>query len=553
MVDIAVQNRNCFSLPGSEFPSDEGYGPLSFYSARYVSSPGIQPGTFRYLRSGELLAPSGASGVGRAAASAGGASGALVTHTKSVHTKVHHLDKKTGEIQSFTAPTGCSELGHQKWLSDQQKLLDRDERFVLQRVSRDVLIDHQPPAVGKFARRVRHSAKNPFTFPVYPSHQQLLIASGRDLAIQEIHVPSPSKKRVWRVTQCNWRAFDDVKVMYSPEHHSAHFKNVALCGSVWTCPVCSAKVSQRRTVELKAASETHVGAGGAMLMVTLTFSHSRHDDLKKLIGDSKRSHGLTSALQRFRNSRSYKRIKEELGMIGLVRNLEVTHSEKNGWHPHVHELWFIETTISARHLARIKIELFDTWLRACKNAKLSPPNRTYGLDIRPAWTAEEYMTKFGSQRKWSPEAELTRSHSKKSRDSRSVTPFDLLRMVSHGVQRAARARQLFREYATAFFGRAQLFWTVGLKALFAIEEKTDEQLAAEQAADAVEVTTISKNRWKKLLRLKYEARSLVLRLAESGGSAAVERYLFDTFGPDLSRAFFKPMNWFRPPYFALAV
>lgn len=64
-----------------------------------------------------------------------------------------------------------------------------------------------------------------------------------------------------------------------------------------------------------------------MLMVTLTFSHGRLDKVKDLLGDGQRT-GLRGALQRWRNSRTYKRVVETMGLLGLVHNLEVPRAPR---------------------------------------------------------------------------------------------------------------------------------------------------------------------------------------------------------------------------------
>src|SRR4051794_16390042 len=40
-----------------------------------------------------------------------------------------------------------------------------------------------------------------------------------------------------------------VDVLYSPQHKSAHYGGLMVCGSVWVCPLCAAKISEHRRVE----------------------------------------------------------------------------------------------------------------------------------------------------------------------------------------------------------------------------------------------------------------------------------------------------------------
>lgn len=51
---------------------------------------------------------------------------------------------------------------------------------------------------------------------------------------------------------------------------TAHYSGLIVCGSVWTCPVCAAKISEKRRGELNAAIGQHQQSGGDVLLLTLT-------------------------------------------------------------------------------------------------------------------------------------------------------------------------------------------------------------------------------------------------------------------------------------------
>ena len=69
-------------------------------------------------------------------------------------------------------------------------------------------------------------------------------------------------------------------------------------------------------------------------------------------------------------------------------------------------------------------------LKACFKAGLALPNRKYGVDIVRAYSPAEYLQKIGREQKWGAGAELTRSHVKRSRNRKGMTPFDLLRIAA---------------------------------------------------------------------------------------------------------------------------
>lgn len=324
------------------------------------------------------------------------------------------------------------------------------------------------------------------------------------------------KGKPWRTIDC-LRAItgSEVGVMYAPAVARAHYSGLATCGSVWNCPVCSTKITERRKAELEQAANLHLAAGGAMYMVTLTWAHTRHDDLDSMVKGSRQ------ALTKLRKPRSYAKMLKLIDYVGLVRNFELKHSDLNGWHPHFHELWFVARRLTARQLEEWKRVLFDAWRTQCLAAGLGEPNRTVGLTIVEAASPAEYMAKFGHMPRWGVGAEMTRSHAKKG-NSESRTPWDLLRLYAEG---QTRFLYLFREYAAAFFGSAQLYWSPGLKQLFGIDEISDEALAAREEEKAYQICRISAADWRLVLRQPYESRALILKLAESGGADAVSYFL----------------------------
>src|SRR5690606_39143584 len=70
-----------------------------------------------------------------------------------------------------------------------------------------------------------------------------------------------------------------VKVSGRGGHRSAGFGGLATCGSVWACPVCSAKIAVRRASEVEQALNWNVERGGTVVFATLTVRHRRGQSL----------------------------------------------------------------------------------------------------------------------------------------------------------------------------------------------------------------------------------------------------------------------------------
>lgn len=308
-----------------------------------------------------------------------------------------------------------------------------------------------------------------------------------------------------------------VQVLHSSAHRSAHFGSLATCGSVWVCPVCAAKISERRRVEVQSAIAAWEAQGGTVALLTLTHGHNQGDRLADLLQAEQK------ALTRFFDSRDGKRLMSDLGRIGHVRSWEVTHGRlrevNNGWHPHFHLLLFLDRP--CLDLSAAEARAFTIWHNACRLGGLPLPNRRYGVTIQDGKRAAAYVAKMGLEdaRGWGLDSEMTKGHIKRAKDGE--TPFDLLRACLAGQDPQARA--LFREFGEAFKGKRQLVWSRGLRDRFGLSNVTDEELAAVQEEDAWLLALLSRDDWRMVL--KCDARGELLELARHGKLEIVERFL----------------------------
>ena len=309
----------------------------------------------------------------------------------------------------------------------------------------------------------------------------------------------------------------EIQVLKSVEHKTASYSGLQTCGSVWRCPVCSAKIAERRRGEIIAAMASHKAAGGCVNMLTLTCPHQRDDNLADLLKKQ------AKALNAFWNGRQSKAVFKEMGVIGQIRALEVTHGRKsaqnNGWHPHYHVLQFGGVGVDLARFEPIQMDdwqvrLHTVWAACCVKAGLGAPSLAHGLKLDDGSKAAKYVSK------WGLEDEMTKGHTKKA--LHGETPFDFLRayLVDKNDKQAA---VLFIEFAQTFEGKRQLHWSSGLKKRYAIGEKTDEELAEVQDDFARVLGTITLDQWRDVLAV--DGRSKVLVLAAADGWDAVMKYL----------------------------
>lgn len=339
----------------------------------------------------------------------------------------------------------------------------------------------------------------------------------------------------------------------NPQSGSVCWHNVGVCGSVWTCPVCSAKINRARRAEISSAYEAVTNDGGCAYMLTFTVKHGLSDDLSDLLPKMKDAFQLLQKSPAFKEvtrkeplKRPQKGSLPHLQYVGRIANLEVTYGDRNGWHPHEHHLWFFKRELTGGEIMKIRDRLFDAWKAACLAVGLPAPlkyakmkdgsRRCIALDIRKAMSAQEYLTKFGQidsegnkrERRWGPEKELAGAHVKAAR-SKGATPFQLLFQAAQGCK---QSREKFVEFAEAFKGRHQLQFSRTLKAYLAeLEEAVviddteegDQVLAAALDGESELLLSLDDDQFERIVRNRVQG--VILMLARTQGVEGVQEFI----------------------------
>jgi len=319
-----------------------------------------------------------------------------------------------------------------------------------------------------------------------------------------------------RVAFCMRRTkANTVDVFYNPKHESAHYGGLMVCGSVWVCPICAAKISERRRVELEQAIKVCLDKSGVVYLATYTISHKRYDDLSTLLTS------FLAARKRAKQGRKAQELRKQFGVLGTVSVREVTWSEQNGWHPHCHELVFFEKEIDAEAYAQVARE---QWQKSAEHEGLSMNEHGFKFD-RTHGAVADYVAKFGrepARAPWSAAAEMTKGHLKRGHGDEHLTPFAMLWYISQGCN---ELKPIFREYARWFKGKHQLVWSSGLRALLLNneEEKSDLELVEEAEEEAVLLGQLNCEQWKTVVT--KNAQGKLLEVARSGDWQSILAFL----------------------------
>ena len=324
--------------------------------------------------------------------------------------------------------------------------------------------------------------------------------------------PNKYPANVHRTIGCTWNRIGQVTLVKAKAADHYHYKGLAICGNVWTCPLCASKIQERRRQEVALLAVYAGTINRQTVMVSYTFPHRLDQPLPMLLRLQQ------AAIKHLRGSRGYLELMARSGYSGRVRALELTYGD-NGWHPHTHELLLMGHHVSPNLLQN---HLACLWLKACQAVGLFLPGRDdpsaflrYAVDVRAGDEgAAAYIAKMDDQTKWGISHELTKSSSKQGRRS-GRHPFHLAMDPA--------SAHLFVKYVHAMKGQRQLVWSRGLKNLVGLRDRSDEEIAEEQTSMVDDAILIPNAAWQFVLG--NDARWELTHAAKLDGAAGVSRYL----------------------------
>lgn len=298
------------------------------------------------------------------------------------------------------------------------------------------------------------------------------------------------------------------------EDLQAHYVWLRRCGSVWFCRGCASKIYGVRRQELQKAFEFFQGKDKTFSFVTLTHPHTNQETLADTMVR------LSAAVSAFRMGKAWTLFKGKYDLEHIIRALEVTYSERNGWHPHFHMLFVYDRkSMTKQEADDIENFIRDRWHRICIKYGLvvSEKNRrdhlVRGVEVKTGLNLVDwdYMAKV---KVW----EMASTTTKTPRQETHMSPWDIFERAKNG---EAKFQALWWDFMSAMKGRAAIRWSNGLKKLVGIGEKTDEEIV--QGGKAEPVYIVDKPSFRKIVRMKIHAEVLeAVEAALTGNPRAVK-------------------------------
>ena len=375
------------------------------------------------------------------------------------------------------------------------------------------------PAAARAGGRSRAAGREaPAATWYYAKHVSAYLATDADTRVSRRHVRYAQREVLWsesrleRVRKCGRVPVTEGGMVTIKDNAGvAHYSGLATCGSIWACPVCSAKIRSHRALEISTGASNWDRAGNSVYLLTLTMPHDFGQPLAKLMPV------IAGSFSAVLKGGSWVRLRDRLGIAGTIRSVEVTHGA-NGWHPHLHVLVFIEGSLDATGLADLALHVRRVWSRKITASGYRLPN-SHGVDIQRCYSAAEagqYVAKTQDGR--STGNEMARGDLKSGRNG-GRTPFEILDDFRWTGDAGDLA--LWHEYERATRRHQDIAWSKKLRERLdlAAEELKDEDVAAAEIGGE-DLAVIANWQWRRIVAVPGLA-GYLLDLAESGGIDAV--------------------------------
>lgn len=319
-------------------------------------------------------------------------------------------------------------------------------------------------------------------------------------------------------------AVDEVTVRRGEKGVS--FGGLLTCGSR-TCPNCGPRIAAHTRTEIEQAIAAWMGPDApahrerSLLFGTFTIRHDKGQSFEELASAVSAAWGAATG------GRGWMSDRENHGIAHYLRVFEQKWSHNNGWHIHVHALFFMDTTTVEASDPQVLLQsMFGRWMRKAIALGLGVP-LIRAQDMHEVVDVEEAIEKVAGylakettdaseQHPRYISAEMSNAAGKQG--ITSLTPGQILSWAMlgdeyvrqlgpafryRGVQGQEYARFLYAEFERGMKGRRTIAWSRGMREALGLgAEMSDAEMA--ERAEAVEAATLdtlvsmSGQGWKRL-------------------------------------------------------
>lgn len=287
---------------------------------------------------------------------------------------------------------------------------------------------------------------------------------------QSLRTNKEIKEKIYSSSySCGYARMNQFPTIKQTAKNQYHFENVIHCQNIHRCPTCSERILKQRGKEIYRLTSAHLKTDKKLGFITLTQKHSKKDSLSKTLNQ------INSSWRKIQNHTFFKNIKKESLFLGQIKSLEITNTQKNGWHPHLHIIIFWNTN-SEKEVEKLQKQIIQKWTKYTGNSENAQDQKI----IYSNGEISDYITK------WTASQELTGQNYK---NSKGINPFQLLPLTkSNEIHFNAKtikqsqqiSKSLWLEYVEATKGKRRITTSPKLNKLYKVKEKTEEEIFEEK-------------------------------------------------------------------------
>lgn len=286
---------------------------------------------------------------------------------------------------------------------------------------------------------------------------------------------------------------------------STRWGGLQTSSSVWCSPLSAAAIARTRQAQIEKALDSWTETRGhSVVFMTLTLRHKKRNNLAELWDAlSYCWRGITGTAS-WRGGVRMIGDKERFGIEHFVKSVELTHGLKNGFHPHLHVVLFLNKVLSDDELAVLRNRFYERWSNAALRKGLDAPTKVRGIDIKQVVSGAESLKKLASYLAKGNVGKLSyevADGAMKIAKGDNRTMFQVLGDL--GVRKTTRDLAIWREYERVSTGRRQISWSKGAKDFFGVADLDDaaaellDEKANEKSSDYI-VAMVDGIEWDKI-------------------------------------------------------
>lgn len=234
---------------------------------------------------------------------------------------------------------------------------------------------------------------------------------------------------------CGEPLYMGTNAIYKNERGEFYFDHMS-CRS-WACPTCAPKRDYLRQKEIEQALLAAHDAGHKMVFLTFTMPHWSRDTCIKT------RRAIQDAYNKMSRRSRLRRVLGELGYAHQVKCWDFTYGD-NGWHPHIHAIWFFDTDADVFDLSVAVQEIvMEQWAAQVLTTCGRKVSRRHGFLCEPVYMDDGESTASTLAAYTAKRISAYSTDPDKS-GSESKTPFDFLVPETHPLY--AKYSRIYYDY-----------------------------------------------------------------------------------------------------------